>query len=102
VHLNPQFADVKSIPQVNGAGIRFAPNPVTQSWSVATIIWPEAEEADCIVYNLLGIAVQTGKIRLLGGPEQQRIYFPNLASGVYEVVIRGVAGEAHAKLVIIR
>ena len=76
VHLNPQFADVKSIPQENGAGIAFSPNPVTRGWSVATILWPEAEMADYEVYNLLGEVVQSGTIRMLGGAEQQRIRLP--------------------------
>jgi hypothetical protein len=101
VHLNPQFADVESIPQENGAGITFAPNPTTHSWSVATIVWPVSEEANLCVYDLLGTAVQTGKIRLLGGPEQQRIYFPNLAAGVYVVEIHGANGVARAKLVMV-
>ncbi len=101
VHLNPQFAEVKSVPQQNGAGITFAPNPTTHSWSVATIIWPVSEEADLCVYDLLGTAVQSGNIRLLGGPEQQRIYFPNLAAGVYVVEIHGASGVARAKLVIV-
>ena len=102
VHLNPQFADVKSIPQENGAGIAFSPNPVTRGWSVATILWPEAEMADYEVYNLLGEVVQSGTIRMLGGAEQQRIYFPNLASGVYEILIHGSFHEARARLVIVR
>jgi len=101
VHLNPEFADVKSVPQVNGAGLSFSPNPITQSWSVATIVWPVGEEADLSVYDLLGTAVQTEKIRLLGGPEQQRIYFRGLADGVYVVEIHGAYGEARAKLVIV-
>ncbi len=101
VHLNPQFADVKSIPQQDGAGITFAPNPITKSWSVATIIWPVSEEADLCVYDLLGTAVQTEKIRLLGGPEQQRIYFPNLAAGMYVVELHGASGVARAKLVVV-
>ena len=101
VHLNPKFAAVKSIPQANGAGVTFAPNPTTHSWSVATIVWPVSEEADLCVYDLLGTAVQTEKIRLLGGPEQQRIYFPNLAAGVYVVEIHGLSGIARAKLVIV-
>jgi hypothetical protein len=105
VHLNPQWAEVKTelekIPKENGAGITFAPNPTTHSWSVATIIWPVSEEADLCVYDLLGTAVQTEKIRLLGGPEQQRIYFPNLAAGVYVVEIHGMFGVARAKLVMV-
>ncbi len=105
VHLNPQFAEVKTeieqIPQNNGAGITFAPNPIPHSWSVATIIWPVSEEADLCVYDLLGTAVQTEKIRLLGGPEQQRIYFPNLAAGVYVVELHGASGVARAKLVVV-
>jgi len=101
VHLNPQFADVKSIPQENGAGIMLSPNP-TQLWSVATIIWPEAENAEYEVYNILGNVMQKGNIRLLGGAEQQRIYFSNLASGVYMLVIHGESHEARVKLVIAR
>ncbi len=104
VHLNTQWAEVKTeieqIPQRDGAGITLSPNP-TQLWSVATIVWPQAEEADLNVYDLLGTAVQTEKIRLLGGPEQQRIYFPNLAAGVYVVEIHGASGIARAKLVIV-
>ncbi len=102
VRLNPKFADVKSIPQKDGAGIEFSPNPVTRGWSVATILWPEAAMADYEVYNLLGEVMQNGKIRMFGGAEQQRIYFPNLASGVYEVLIHGSSHEARAKLVIVR
>ncbi len=101
VHLNPEFSDVKSIPQENGAGLTLAPNPA-QSWSVATIVWPEAEDAEYEVYNILGSVVQSGPIRLLGGAEQQRIYFPNLASGVYVLIIHGSLNEARAKLVIAR
>ena len=102
VHLNPQFADVKSIPQQNGAGIIFSPNPITQSWSVATILWPEAENAEYEVYNILGSVVENGKIRMLGGAEQQRIYFPNLPNGTYIFEIRGESHEARSKLTIMR
>jgi Secretion system C-terminal sorting domain len=101
VHLNPQFADVVNIPQVNGAGITLLPNPANQ-WSVATIVWPEAEEADYKIYNLLGNVMQTGKIQMLGGAEQIRLYFQNLPSGVYVIEVQGSSGEARAKLVIAR
>lgn len=99
VHLNPEFADVVDIPQQNGAGIMLSPNPA-QTWSVATILWPEAEDGEYEVFNILGSVVQKGAIRLLGGAEQQRIYFPNLASGVYVLVIHSSSNEARAKLVI--
>jgi len=102
VHLNPEFADVVNIPQVNGAGLTFAPNPVTQSWSVATIVWPEAEDAEYEVYNILGSVVQKATIRMLGGAEQQRIYFPNLPDGTYVFVVHGESHEAQTKLTIMR
>ena len=100
VHLNPQFADVSSIPQKDGAGITFAPNPIIKSWSVATIIWPEAEpEAEYSIYDMLGREVDRGTIRLLGGPEEQRIYFRNLPQGTYIYVITGSKHTASAKIV---
>ncbi|HET6400585.1 MAG TPA: hypothetical protein VFH95_04220 [Candidatus Kapabacteria bacterium] len=101
VHLDSQWADVKNIPTQNGVAFTLSPNP-TRLWSVATIVWPEAEEAGYEVYNLLGEVVQSGTIRMLGGAEQERIYFPNLASGVYEILIHGSSHEARAKLVIVR
>ena len=52
--------------------------------------------------TFLGNRVQAGDIRLLGGAEQQRIYFPDLASGVYVLIIHGASHEARAKLVIAR
>ena len=102
VHLNPEFADVKNIPLQDGAALSFYPNPATRGWSVATIVWPEAELANYDVYNLLGAVVQTGTVQLLGGAEQQRISFPHLANGVYEVFIHGSHHDARAKLVIVR
>jgi hypothetical protein len=102
VHLNPKFADRVDIPQSDGAGVTFFPNPTPNAWSVATIIWPDAEITDYEVYNLLGKVVQSGTVRMLGGAQQQRINFPNLPSGVYEVLIHGSLHEAHAKLVIVR
>ena len=101
VHLDSQWADVKNIPTQNGIAFTLSPNP-TRLWSVATIMWPEAEMADYEVYNLLGEVVQSGTIRMLGGAEQERMYFPHLASGVYEVLIHGSRHEARAKLVIVR
>jgi hypothetical protein len=92
---------VQNIPTQNGVALILFPNPA-QLWSIATIVWPEAEDAVYEVYNILGSVVQTGNIRLLGGAEQQRIYFPNLASGVYVLVIHGSSSEARAKLVIAR
>jgi hypothetical protein len=100
VRLNSQWADVKDIPQQNGAGIIFSPNPVTNGWSVATIVWPEGRDAVYEVQNVLGAVVQSGTLRMLGGAEQQRIYFSNLASGVYYITIRGTYAEARTKLVI--
>ncbi len=106
VHLNPQWADVRTeidaVPKQDGAGIIIAPNPVTRGWTVATIVWPEAEHGVCTVFNMLGSEVQKSELRLLGGAEEQRIYFPYLQSGVYQVVIRGAAHEARTKLVIAR
>ena len=101
VHLDSQWADVKNIPTQNGIAFTLSPNP-TRLWSVATIMWPEAEMADYEVYNLLGEVVQSGTIRMLGGAEQERMYFPHLASGVYEILIHGSRHEARAKLVIVR
>ena len=102
VRLNPQWAAVvKSIPQENGAGFTLSPNPA-QAWTVATIVWPDAEEARYTVRNLLGSAVQAGTIRMLGGAEEIRLNFPNLSSGVYELMIQGESHEAQARLVIVR
>jgi hypothetical protein len=99
VHLNPQFADVTSIPQKDGAGITFAPNPLVNNWSVATIMWPEAEEGAYSIYDILGREVQRGTIRLLGGAEQQRIYFSDLAQGTYIYVITGAHHTASTRIV---
>ena len=51
VRLNPLWADVKNIPTQDGIAFTLSPNP-TQLWSVATIVWPEAEEAEYEVYNI--------------------------------------------------
>ncbi|HET6402160.1 MAG TPA: T9SS type A sorting domain-containing protein [Candidatus Kapabacteria bacterium] len=99
VRLNPKFADVRSIPQKNGAAIEFSPNPVTSGWSVATIVWPEAENAEYSVYDMLGRLCQHGPIRLLGGPEQQRIYFSSLSAGTYFYNITGARHTANARIV---
>jgi hypothetical protein len=98
VHLNPQFADVKGIPQENGAGIMLSPNPANQ-WSVATIVWPESEEGEYSIYDMLGRRVEHGPIRLLGGAEQQRIYFSGMPQGVYIYTIEGAHGSASARFV---
>lgn len=102
VRLNPRWAGVELIPQQDGLGLSFSPNPAVFGWSVATIVWPEAEMTEYKVYSILGSIVEHGSIRLLGEAEQQRIYFQNLASGVYQVVIQGRTHEARAKLVIAR
>jgi len=101
VHLNPQFVDLVNLPVQGGTALSFSPNPA-QTWSVATIFWPEGEEASYEVYSLLGSIVQTGTIRMLGGAEQLRMYFPSLSSGVYEVLIHGSSHDARTKLVIVR
>lgn len=101
VHLNPQFADIVNLPQKDGAGMALSPNPA-QTWSVATIIWPQAENVEYKFYNLLGNVVQSGNLLLLGGPEQQRLYFPNLISGLYVLEIRGESQSARTKLVVAR
>ncbi|MDP4198311.1 MAG: T9SS type A sorting domain-containing protein [Bacteroidota bacterium] len=102
VHLNPQFSDVRSIPLKDGAGINFTPNPATHGWSVATIIWPEAENAEYEVYDLLGTVVQGGRIRMLGGTQQQRVNFSNLLSGTYFFVVHGELHEAQTRLTVMR
>lgn len=102
VHLNPKWLDVTSIPQPNGAGIELSPNPVTRGWSVATIVWPEEEQGQLQISDMLGNIVQQEPIRLLGGAEEQRIYFRGLPDGVYEVTLRGRAHEARARVVIVR
>ena len=100
VHLNPHWEAVKNIPTQDGVAITFAPNPVIKSWSVATIIWPEAEpEAQYAIYDMLGREVDRGTIRLLGGPEQQRIYFSNLPQGTYIYVLTGSKHTASTKIV---
>ncbi len=93
VHLNPQFSDVKSIPQENGAGITFAPNPA-QLWSVATIVWPVSEDGQYSIYDMLGRKLEHGPIQLYGGAEQQRIYFSGMPAGVYIYTIEGAHGSA--------
>jgi hypothetical protein len=98
VHLNPQFADVKSIPQQNGTGISFSPNPA-QTWSVATIVWPVSEDGEYSIYDMLGRQMERGPIRLFGGAEQQRIYFSGMAQGVYLYTIEGAHGSASARFV---
>jgi hypothetical protein len=98
VHLNPQFSDVVNIPQVNGAGITLSPNPA-QTWSVATIVWPEEEDGEYSIYDMLGRKMEHGPIRLLGGAEQQRIYFSGMPQGVYIYVIEGAHGSASARFV---
>ena len=98
VRLNPQFADVKSIPQQNGAGITLSPNPA-QTWSVATIVWPESEDGEYSIYDMLGRKVEHGPIQLYGGAEQQRIYFRGMPAGVYIYVIEGAHGSASARFV---
>ena len=100
VRLNPKWMDVASIPQQNSTGISFFPNPITRNWSLATILWPAAEQAEYRLFNLLGNEVGRGSLRLLGGAEQQRIYFPSLASGVYVFVLHSGRAEARSKLVI--
>jgi hypothetical protein len=108
VHLNPQFADVKEIPLDNGAGITFAPNPITKSWSVATIIWPQAESAEYEVYNIMGSIVDKGTIRMSVGENEQtsaeqiRINFPSLPNGTYVFVVHGESHEATTKVTIMR
>ena len=103
VHLNPQWAEVQTeideISQKDGAGISFSPNPVTQSWSVATIIWPEAEEAEYAVFDMLGRRVEQGPIRLLGGAEEQRIYFSGVGQGTYIFTIESAKHSASTRLV---
>jgi hypothetical protein len=102
VRLNPQWADVRTILQSSdNTTLTFAPDPAP-GWSVATIVWPEAEEADYEVQNTLGMVVQSGSLRMLGGAEKQRIYFSNLTSGVYYVTIHGAYVEARAKIAIVR
>ncbi len=102
VRLNPQWAYVKSLRESsNNTGLTFAPNPA-QSYSVATIVWPEAGVAEYDIQNILGAVVQSGSLRMLGGVEQQRIYFNGLTSGVYYVTIHGAGGEARTKLAIMR
>ena len=99
VHLNPQFADVVNTQQQNGAGITFSPNPVTQSWSVATIVWPVSEDAEYSIYDMLGRKLDHGPIQLYGGAEQQRIYFTGMSAGVYIYTIEGAHGSASARFV---
>ncbi len=98
VHLNPQFSDVVNIPQQNGAGILLSPNPA-QSWSVVTIVWPEAEDGQYSIYDMLGRQMEHGPIQLYGGAEQQRIYFSGMAQGVYLYTIEGAHGSASARFV---
>jgi hypothetical protein len=98
VRLNPQWADVVNIPQQNGAGITLSPNPAN-GWSLATIIWPEAEDGEYSIYDMLGRKIEHGPIRLLGGAEQQRIYFSGMPQGVYVYVIEGAHGSASARFV---
>ncbi len=81
VHLNPQFS-VVNVPRTNGAGISLSPNPANQ-WSVATIVWPESEDGEYSIYDMLGRLMEHGPIRLFGGAEQQRIYFRGMPQGVY-------------------
>ena len=103
VHLNPQFADVKNIPTQDGVALfSLSPNPITNGWSVATIVWPVAEDAEYEVYDILGSIVQKGTIRMFAGGEQQRISFPNLQDGTYLWVVHGSSVEARAKVVIVR
>ncbi len=98
VHLNPQFADVVNIPQENGAGITLSPNPA-QTWTVATIVWPQSEDGQYCIYDMLGRKVEHGSIQLYGGAEQQRIYFSGMAQGVYIYTIEGAHGSASARFV---
>jgi hypothetical protein len=99
VHLNPKFSDVKSIPSENDADISVSPNPMSKSWSVATIVWPESEDGAYEIFDMLGRIVQQGPIRLFGGAEQQRIYFSNLAQGTYLFTIKSARHSASAKIV---
>src|SRR5581483_2143288 len=102
VRLNPEWASVAGRLQESEAGLSFFPNPTQNSWSVATIVWPVAENTEYEVYNLLGVIVQSGTIRMLGGAEQERIYFSGLASGTYLFVVHGLSFEARSKLMIVR
>ncbi|HZK76560.1 MAG TPA: T9SS type A sorting domain-containing protein [Candidatus Kapabacteria bacterium] len=99
VHLNPQFADEVNIPQENGAGISFSPNPVIRGWSVATILWPVSEDGEYSIYDMLGRMVEHGPIRLYGGAEEQRIYFSGMPQGVYIYTIEAAHGSASARIV---
>jgi hypothetical protein len=102
VHLNPQWADVKTeiekIPQQNGAGVTLSPNPAN-SWTVATIVWPEAEEGEYIITDMLGREVQREHIQFLGGGQENRISFPELPQGAYAVTLVGQHGTATARLI---
>jgi hypothetical protein len=102
VHLNPQWADVKTeiekIPQQNGAGVTLSPNPAN-SWTVATIVWPEAEEGEYIITDMLGREVQRDQIQFLGGGQENRISFPELPQGAYAFTLIGQHGTATARLI---
>jgi hypothetical protein len=98
VRLNPLWSDVKNIPTQNGLALTLSPNPA-QTWSVATIVWPEAEDGEYSIYDMLGRKVEHGPIQLYGGAEQQRIYFSGMPAGVYIYEIEGAHGSANARFV---
>jgi hypothetical protein len=75
-----------------------APNPAN-SWTVATIIWPEAEEGEYIITDMLGREVQRDKIQFLGGGQENRISFPELPQGAYAVTLIGQHGTATARMI---
>ncbi|MDP4198661.1 MAG: T9SS type A sorting domain-containing protein [Bacteroidota bacterium] len=99
VHLNSKFADVQRAENRASESLVLAPNPVTRGWSVAMIVWPEAEEAEYKVYDMLGRLVDASPIRLLGGAEEQRIYLRGLVPGTYLFTIIGSRHTASRRFV---
>ena len=88
MRLNPLWAAVKSIPQTDGLALTLSPNPAN-AWTVATIVWPEAEEGKYIISDMLGRTVGQDRLQLFGGGEQIRISFPQLSAGAYILTILG-------------